>query len=83
MLLVHKDRKECREAVATEDPMGSLETMLVIMLSYLTLKDRNWTSELLQISSIVQSEVTFKWVRGFRLLHFFKCTDKDSIKTSL
>ena len=36
VLLVHKDRKECREAGATEDPMGSLETMLVIVLSYLT-----------------------------------------------
>ena len=35
VLLVHEDRKECREAGATEDPMGSLETMLVIMLSYL------------------------------------------------
>lgn len=36
VLLVHKDRKECREAGATEDPTGSLETMLVIMLSYVT-----------------------------------------------
>lgn len=28
VLLVHKDRKECREAGATEDPTGSLETMV-------------------------------------------------------